>query len=336
MGKPFILNNDVKQLIIEQYGIKVFAWEEKKRVFQLLTDDGLKLLKKVNAPYDRYLFTVEAMTHGRNHGFYHIPKVMETKDGKLGIPMDDGVIMMSQWINGREANYDDYFDLEITTSALARFHHAARGFEPSIKIGSRVFWGKWVEHFQKRCKELQLFKKMAQGKEIKDDFDQKILHYTDYFYDWSIRAIGHLENSDYYRLSEESRRNKTFCHHDIAHHNVLITEDQEVHLIDFDYCILDMSIHDLASLLIRNMRYGCWALDKAYFIWNTYNREKPILAEEIGVIKAFMEFPQEFWQIGLQYYVEKQPWAEEVFHRRLDRILDDIPLREVFMKKFLV
>ncbi|KXG76167.1 CotS family spore coat protein [Thermotalea metallivorans] len=335
MGEAWISYCDLKELIAQNYHIKVYDWEENKRVLKLLTDDGVKLLKKVNASYDRYLFMVEAMAHGRNHGFHYIPQIMETKDGKMGIVQDKGVLMVGQWIHGREANYDDFFDLELTVTALARFHQAAKGFEPSEKATPRILWGKWIENFQRRCGEMLMFKEIALGKEVKNDFDEKIIRYTDYFYDWGTKAIRHLTKTEYFRLAEESRRQKTFCHHDMAHHNVLITEDDIVYLIDFDYCIFDMTIHDLASFLIRNMRYGNWSLEKAYFIWNTYNREKTVLGEEIGVIKAFMEFPQEFWQIGLQYYVEKQPWEEEVFHRRLNRILEDIPMREVFMKKFL-
>ena len=41
---------------------------------------------------------------------------------------------------------------------------------------------------------------------------------------------------------------KRFCHHDFAHHNLLIDKQGEINVIDFDYCILDSHIHDLASL----------------------------------------------------------------------------------------
>ena len=34
-------------------------------------------------------------------------------------------------------------------------------------------------------------------------------------------------------------------------------------------------------------------------------------------------FPQSFWQIGLQYYWEQQPWNEEVFINKIIRYLED-------------
>lgn len=45
-----------------------------------------------------------------------------------------------------------------------------------------------------------------------------------------------------------------FCHHDYAHHNILVDDKNELNIIDFDYCILDSHLHDLASLLIRAMK----------------------------------------------------------------------------------
>ena len=336
MENIWISQESIEKVIPEIYGIKVYACEPIKKIYKLITDDGIKVLKKVNASYERYLFTVEAMNHARNHGFLNIPPIMTTRDGKAGVDTPTGILMISDWVSSREADYTSYSDLELTTMALADFHQVSIGFEPSAKTDPRVLWGKWIENFQTRAKEMLLFREQAQGKEEKSEFDRKILHYTDYFYDWAMKSIHHLEKSCYRKLAEESKKNRTFCHHDMAYHNVLFTKDNEAYLIDFDYCIMDMTIHDLTSLILRTIRYGSWDLERAYWIFNTYNRGKPILGEEIGVMKAFMEFPQEFWQIGLQYYVEQQPWEEEVFHRRLDRILLDIPIREVFMRKFLV
>lgn len=337
MGSVMMNKQDsLFESISREYDLKIIEDEPIKKIIKLTTDQGIFALKKVRATYDRFLYICQAMEYARGNGFVNIPEILQTKDGKMGVKTEGGVYMLNSWIDGREADYHQSLDLELTTTALARFHKGALGFEPSKITSPRELYGKWIKNFQIRLREMKKFYHRAMGKEEKSEFDTKMIHYTDYFYDWGVKSIHHLEETDYYKLSKENKNLKTFCHHDMANHNVLLTKDQEVYFIDFDYCIMDMPIHDLASLIIRNIRYGNWSLDTAYFILNTYNHEKPILVQELGIIKAFMEFPQEFWQIGLQYYVEKQPWEEEVFHRRLDRILDDIPKREVFMKRFLV
>lgn len=45
-----------------------------------------------------------------------------------------------------------------------------------------------------------------------------------------------------------------FCHHDYANHNILIDSENQIYIIDFDYCMLDTKLHDLASILIRVMK----------------------------------------------------------------------------------
>lgn len=104
-----------------------------------------------------------------------------------------------------------------------------------------------------------------------------------------------------------------FCHHDYANHNILIDSENQIYIIDFDYCMLDTKLHDLASILIRVMKNGKWDLKSAELILNSYRKESYIDKESIPIIAAFMEFPQDYWQIGIQHYWEKQPWSEEFF-----------------------
>jgi hypothetical protein len=83
------------------------------------------------------------------------------------------------------------------------------------------------------------------------------------------------------------------------------------------------------------MRHGIWDLNKAYYILNEYGKYYPLSDEDLGVIKAFMVYPQDFWQVGLQYYVEHQPWAMDYFLLRLKRVIEDKEIREKFLKEFL-
>ena len=126
-----------------------------------------------------------------------------------------------------------------------------------------------------------------------------------------------------------------FCHHDYAYHNVLINENNEINIIDFDYCILDTHIHDLASLLIRSMKDGGWSKDKAYFILNSYAGVHSLYFEEVKLMKGFIRFPQGFWQIGLQNYWEQQPWGEEFLVNKLNKYLRDRKNRDEFLMDFI-
>lgn len=125
-----------------------------------------------------------------------------------------------------------------------------------------------------------------------------------------------------------------FCHHDYANHNVLIDDKGEVNIIDFDYCMMDTYLHDLSSLIIRVLKNGKWKLDSANFIINVYSSINNVKEEDIPIMAGFMEFPQNYWQIGIQYYWEKQPWGEDFFIKKLCRMLKDGQGRLEFIREF--
>ena len=52
-------------------------------------------------------------------------------------------------------------------------------------------------------------------------------------------------------------------------------------------------------------------------------------------MKGFIRFPQGFWQIGLQYYWEQQPWGENFLVDKLNKYLNDRNNREKFLESFI-
>lgn len=150
------------------------------------------------------------------------------------------------------------------------------------------------------------------------------------------QALQHLGESNYYIKMTKEMRGRGFCHHDFAHHNVLIGADNKVTIIDFDYTILDTHLHDLASLLIRRMKNGKWDLENAKFILDAYDSVYRVEGDDIPIMAAFMEFPQDYWQVGIQYYWEQQPWGEEFFLKKLTRIIEDKEEKQEFINEFKV
>lgn len=141
--------------------------------------------------------------------------------------------------------------------------------------------------------------------------------------------------NNYIGIMENEVLKRGFCHHDYANHNVLIDKNDELNIIDFDYCLLDTHIHDLASLLIRCMKDGNWSNDKAQLVLNSYSKTHSLYEEELKLIKGFIRFPQGFWQIGLQYYWEQQPWGEEFLLNKINKYLKDRNEREKFVDNFI-
>ena len=65
-----------------------------------------------------------------------------------------------------------------------------------------------------------------------------------------------------------------------------------------------------------------------------YDETFSIYKSDIEVMAAFMEFPQEYWQIGIQYYWEKKNWGEEFFLKKLEKMNEDKVDRQILIDEF--
>jgi CotS family spore coat protein len=324
----------IKDYLSLNYDIEIEDITPVKNVMRICTKQGDKCLKRVKYRKEDFLFILSAMKHLLDNGFDGVVPFIPASSGELYVKLEDGYGFLTDWVQSRECDYSNPLELRMAAGTLARLHVSSRDFVPMEGAAPRLGWGKWVEKFLSRLEDIRTFKKVIEGKEKLTPFDCLFNENLAYFLDQGIKAVGHLEETGYYRLMEEERAKKTFCHHDYAHHNVLISNDFRVYIIDFDYCICDTRIHDLSSLIIRNMRHGNWSMDKAQYIMDCYMEEGTVDAEEIPVINAFMEFPQDFWQVGLQYYVEKQKWTDENFYKRLNSVISDRDDRQLFLDEF--
>lgn len=81
------------------------------------------------------------------------------------------------------------------------------------------------------------------------------------------------------------------------------------------------------------MKDGKWSMDKFRLIIDAYSTVSFISEEEVKIMASFMEFPQNYWQLGIQYYWEQQPWGEEFFVKKLIKYQEDIELRQEFICK---
>lgn len=328
-----VLSMDLS-LIEDSYGFKIKNIEKIRNICRIETDCGVKCFKKAHMSPSYFLFIYSAVNHLKNAGFEGVVPYSTALDGSICIPEDKYVYYVVDWVESRECRFKKEDELKLAIKAAADFHKSSIGYKPPKGAKPRIYYNKWVEKFEKKCVELLEFSKAIEDKEYIDEFDEIYSKHLAHYWNQAKESISMIKESPYEEISRLSEGKGEFCHHDLANHNFLISGEDMVYLIDFDYCIMDTRLHDLSSLIIRNMRYGAWDIDKACFILNEYDRHYSINTKELQVMKAFMTFPQDFWQVGLQYYTEKQPWTMEHFLMRLNRIVDDREIRDEFLKEF--
>lgn len=328
--------DELKQIIENNYRLDIIELEKIKNVYRVKTKGEDYCLKMIKYDFSHFFFIISAIKHLQENGFNKIPEIIKRNDGEDYIGIENCNAYLTKWINARESNYDNPLDVSKAAIKLAELHNKSEGFRVTDKMRPRDYWYKWFKNFSTRKDEILGFKRRIYEKDEKSEFDYIFLSVMEGELARAERAIDNLIKSDYIDKVNEYVKKAGFCHHDYAHHNVLVEENGDINIIDFDYCILDINLHDLASLLIRRMKNGKWDLYNAEFILDSYSKARSIEKRDIPIMAAFMEFPQDYWQVGIQYYWEEQPWGEEFFIKKLKKINEDREEKQEFIEDFRV
>lgn len=324
----------LKKSIESNYNIEIQSIEKVKNSYRLETENGDYAIKIIKYDFPHFYFILSSIKHLQKNHFSKIPNILINNDGVDYIKLENKYAYLTEWIPARVSNYNNPIELASVSEKLGELHNCSLGFNINKSMKPRIGWYSWIKVFETRCNEILDFKNRIYQKAYKSEFDYIYLENIEQEIKRGKRAIEGLKNSRYIELMDREVMKRGFCHHDFAHHNILVDENGNFNIIDFDYCILDSHLHDVSSLLIRSMKDAKWSIEKANLILNSYCKSNNIYPEELNLIEEFIRFPQVFWQIGIQYYWEQQPWGEEFFIEKINKYLEDIDYREEFLEKY--
>lgn len=321
-------------LIIEagqHFGLEIQQAEPVRGIWRLTTPGGLKCLKRSPLPPPEIKFAGQAIDHLYRQGFHQVAPFQPTTAGEPFLILDNSCFILTDWLAGRDGDYTNPADLEKAAQTLAELHLAARGWQPPPGCADKIRWGQWPAIFAHRGRELLVFEQNSRHDE---SLAGHIYHHHLPYYIAQARTAGELlAGTAYLSLVEADQKQQLFCHHDFAHHNLLFPSDNRPWVVDFDYAICDLRLHDVASLIIRVLKLNDWDWRLADLIMAVYDRIYPLPACAGPVMLAFFHFPQDFWQVGVWLYLERVSWRDGV-ERKLEKTLAMEEKRQKFLRYF--
>ncbi len=329
------LNNlDDLTSIVAGFGLELIGFRVHRKIYCVETNMGFKCLKKSKLGAADLRFIAEALTYLEKQGFENCPRLDRSSLGEPFVDFNSELYVMSDWYLSQELDFDDIIDLSQASRFLAEFHRCAAGFVPSSPNPDRTCWLSWPAKLEERIQQLKDFRRLASQEKEVSEFSRLFLRHFASFYRQANLSLEALLKSTYPEVAQESAKVGQFCHHDYSSRNILRTGDQRLILIDFDYCLLDLRIHDLINLLVRNLKHNEWQAELGKFILSEYHRVNKLLPAELEVMHVLLGWPQEYWQVGLQYYYEKLPWPKERFLKKLRHKIDYQQERQRFLGDF--
>ena len=327
--KAYLSSYSLDTKIFDQYNFTVMDASPIRSVFLLTTSEGHKIFKKIDYSLEELMFIYDALEEVRKQ-YPYIIQFKKTLEGKPYINYNGDLYVVMDLIEGRECIFENPIDLKKASIALAKYHEAARNVNFNNCVRNNNY--KMITRFKSMIKDLENYLKIAQIHVNRSEFDKIFIENFEYYIGYAKSALKQLVNSPYKSLCSQK---KTLCHHDLAHHNIIIGEDEKVYFIDFDYVLVDLPYHDLSNFIRKAAKSNNWSKETYEIIINAYAGVNGITAEEEQVLYAYMLFPYDFYAIANCYYTKIKDWEEEEFFDKLKRKISCREEREELLEYIL-
>lgn len=309
--------------IERQFDIKIESLKPNKGVYILKTDKGMRCLKKIDYGVQKLLFVQGAKEHLINQGYNRIDKYCLNIEGNPYALVNEDIYTLSYYIEGRECDFHNISEINNASKNLAELYLASRGYEPPENSKLKTDLERWPHLMDKRIKSLDKMKDMARKKRDKTAFDLNYIKSLDFYKDMGRKAMKVLLESRYNEICVRTEEEKSFCHHDYTYHNIIIDNNEEYNVIDFDYCKREIRTYDLSAFMIKVLKRQDFNIDVAVSIIDQYNTISPLLEEEYKVLYAFLLFPQRFWRLTNRYYYNEVNWSQTTFENKLSELINE-------------
>lgn len=319
--------------LMAMWGLQAFSWEKVQDVYKVETEEGLMNLKLSPLLPKRLLFVHQAVNHLAARGFDKMNPLIPTQNGQNYICDDQYAYTLYRWVPGRQCNFKNHHELTQSTQILAQFHQKSSGFNPPHQSNMRNHLGKCLRQFEERYRELMEYKEIAMN-QPNDPFANIFLENVDFFLPMAVRAIDKLANSAYHQLVEKALREKTFCHGDPAARNFILTPQNEIFIIDFDSCRIDLPIMDVIKFTRRVLKKHRWRTETAVLLINSYHETSSLTPAELAVMKSVFYFPQKFWRMSTRHFHEHGRHSPERALEKFQKYLHNKKALAQFQKEF--
>ncbi|RJS56286.1 spore coat protein [Bacillus subtilis] len=303
-----------------------------RKIWEIQTDQGAKLLKEAQMKPERMLFITQAHAHLQEKGLPVAP-IHQTKNGGSCLGTDQVSYSLYDEVTGKEMIYYDAEQMKKVMSFAGHFHHASKGYVCTDESKKRSRLGKWHKLYRWKLQELEGNMQIAAS--YPDDlFSQTFLKHADKMLARGKEALQALDESEYENWTKETHEHGGFCFQDFT--LARLTEiDGEPFLKELHSITYDLPSRDLRILLNKVMvKLSVWDIDFMVALLAAYDAVYPLTEKQYEVLWIDLAFPHLFCAIGHKYYLkQKKTWSDEKYNWALQNMISVEESKDAFLDK---
>lgn len=317
--------------------VKNFGLDMKKYIFfncgyVINTDRGTFFLKKLNYDVSRLLFLHGAKEYLAKQGFFYTDRYVVSKRGPY-VKYNGNIYIMTKWINGKKCSCFDASKIKEAARSLANIHNASRGYIPPKKSQWSSNLGKWQEIFLARCEDFIYIKNLVKMKSKQNQIDFIFLENVERAYNMALESVKMLQKNGYFELVKKEGKIRFLCHNNYNLDNIIIDNNQ-IYVVNFDYCKFELRCFDIASFIVSNIIKFNWSFDIALQIIESYNDIRSINKEEFKIMISIFQFPERFWRLANWYYYGKYTLNDISYYIKFKKAANDMELQMRFLEQY--
>lgn len=331
----------LEDVILREYDLRsVKRIKGGPRAWKVATDRGDRFLKLARCTRKELDFVRQVLEHTANHGFKRVARFIVTKFGDPFIHDGLNFYYLTDWIEGKECSLGKLPHLEEAVFTLAEFHQAAREFTPRKRESEvareepiRQEWGIWQKMFGEKAGRIQEAARAYEGRNSPgSQLAQLISSKASSIYAWAIQALKLLEQGNFQELVERDRKSRTISHRSYTGSNIILgKKGRGAFVVDFDHCVHDVQVYDLARLMGRALPKYQWDIVLAQQIVDWYSCIRPLNELELNALVAYLAFPHRLYR----FFELSGPGGDLEEEARLAGRFQQELLQEELRKQFL-
>ncbi|MBE6090386.1 MAG: CotS family spore coat protein [Clostridium beijerinckii] len=329
--KNYLCDYDLSLKFFEELGIKVNDIVPLRKVFLVYTDEGNKILKRVNYDVDRVNLISDSLDHVKK-SYEHVITYKRFKDDLCYKEWNGQIYIVMDILNGREASFSNPVEIDLCAENIALMHKASKGLREYLKDKYKKDFLdiSLKDKIKEAYDDLIWMKSLVDTYKYKNEFDKLFVNNVDKYLNEIKEVQNDLEKSSYDNLRQDGDTIR-LCHNDLAYHNFL-TKNNEINIIDFDFMTIDLRVMDIWNFILKCIKNAAFDVDKMSTCINGYENVSILKKEEKELLYILIKFPKDFYTISRDYYHKRKNWEYEVYLSRFEGKLSNEDFRYEFLK----